>query len=137
MDKPYFVIDNNVLVSKLLLPNSVSAHAVQLAIENGILLISEETLAELAEVLSREKFDKYISTDDRKTFINKLQIISRKAEIIERITACRDAKDDKFLELAINGNAKFIITGDRDLLVLNIFKGIEIITSQDFIARLT
>lgn len=137
MDKPYFVIDNNVLVSKLLLPNSVSAHAVQLAIENGILLISEETLAELTEVLSRKKLDKYVSTDDRKTFINKLQVISRKVEIIETIMACRDAKDDKFLELAINGNAKFIITGDRDLLVLNIFKGIEIITSQDFIARLT
>jgi uncharacterized protein len=137
MNKPYFVIDNNVLVSKLLLPNSVSAHAVQLAIENGILLISEETLAELAEVLSRKKFDKYVSTDDRKTFINKLQVISQKVEIIERIMACRDAKDDKFLELAINGNAKFIITGDRDLLVLNIFKGIEVITSQDFITRLS
>jgi uncharacterized protein len=137
MNKPYFVIDNNVLVSKLLLPNSVSAHAVQLAIENGILLISEETLAELAEVLSRKKFDKYVSTDDRKTFINKLQVISQKVEIIERIMACRDAKDDKFLELAINGNAKFIITGDRDLLVLNIFKGIEVMTSQDFITRLS
>ena len=137
MDKPYFVIDNNVLVSKLLLPNSVSAHAVQLAVENGILLISEETLAELADVLSRKKFDKYVSTDDRKTFINKLEVISRKVEIIERIIACRDAKDDKFLELAINGNAKVIITGDRDLLVLNIFKGIEIITSQDFITRLS
>jgi uncharacterized protein len=137
MNKPYFVIDNNVLVSKLLLPNSVSAHAVQLAIENGILLISEETLAELAEVLSRKKFDKYVSTDDRKTFINKLQVISQKVEIIEKIMACRDAKDDKFLELAINGNAKFIITGDRDLLVLNIFKGIEVITSQDFITRLS
>jgi predicted nucleic acid-binding protein len=39
-------------------------------------------------------------------------------EIKETISACRDRKDDKFLEVAFNGKADYLITGDRDLLVL-------------------
>jgi len=52
--------------------------------------------------------------------------------IVERITACRDPTDDKFLELAVNGRADMIVTGDLDLLVLHPFRGIPIITSVAF-----
>ncbi len=45
-------------------------------------------------------------------------------EIIHTIRACRDARDDKFLELAVNGEASLIITGDADLLELDPFQGI-------------
>jgi putative PIN family toxin of toxin-antitoxin system len=48
--------------------------------------------------------------------------------ITERIAACRDPKDDKFLELAVNGHADLIVSGDADLLALNPFRGIPIIT---------
>jgi len=48
-------------------------------------------------------------------------------KITERIAACRDPKDDKFLELAVNGHA------DSDLLALNPFLGIPIITPADFV----
>ena len=60
------------------------------------------------------------------------------AEIIivfEEIDICRDPKDNKFLEVAVNGKADFIITGDKDLLVLNPFQGIEIITVNEFLSR--
>jgi putative PIN family toxin of toxin-antitoxin system len=126
MTKPYFVIDNNILISRLLLPNSIPAQAVRLASEKGILLISEETLQELTTVFERRKFDKYVSVDERKEFIRKLEIIAQKIEIIKNIKVCRDRKDDKFIELAINGKAGVIITGDEDLLVLNNFERIEI-----------
>lgn len=53
--------------------------------------------------------------------------------IHRQINACRDEKDNKFLELAINGNADFIITGDNDLLVLNPFENIAIIKPDVFI----
>jgi uncharacterized protein len=53
--------------------------------------------------------------------------------IAERIVACRDPTDDKFLELAINGQADAIVTGDLDLLVLNPFQGIPIIDPVAFI----
>ena len=66
MTKPYFVIDNNILISRLLLPNSIPAQAVRLASEKGILLISDETLQELTTVFERRKFDKYVSVEERK-----------------------------------------------------------------------
>lgn len=48
--------------------------------------------------------------------------------IIERIGACRDPTDDKFLELAVNGHADFVVSGDADLLVLSPFRAIPIIS---------
>ncbi len=51
----------------------------------------------------------------------------------ERVTACRDPTDDKFLELAVNGRADLIISGDADLLVLNPFRGIAIMTPAAFV----
>ncbi|MDB9482837.1 putative toxin-antitoxin system toxin component, PIN family [Dolichospermum circinale CS-537/05] len=46
---------------------------------------------------------------------------------------CRDPKDDKFLEVAINGNVTHIITGDKDLLELHSFQGVDIITATQFL----
>jgi uncharacterized protein len=55
--------------------------------------------------------------------------------ITESVTECRDPKDDKFLELAVNGAADVIISGDLDLLTLGSFRGIPIITVADFCRR--
>ena len=48
--------------------------------------------------------------------------------------ACRDPKDNKFLELAVAGSAGYLISGDEDLLVLNPFRGIRIVTPAEFTA---
>ena len=52
--------------------------------------------------------------------------------ITERIAACRDATDDKFLELAVSGKADLIVSGDADLLVLNPFRDIPIVAPATF-----
>jgi predicted nucleic acid-binding protein len=52
--------------------------------------------------------------------------------IVERVAACRDPTDDEFLELAVNGRADLVVTGDLDLLVLNPFRGTPIITAIAF-----
>ena len=85
----------------------------------------------LADVLGRPKFDKYVSLDDRKTFIRKLMAITQMVEVIRQVQACRDPKDDKYLDVAINGQADCILTGDRDLLVLTPFMGIEILSPSE------
>jgi uncharacterized protein len=54
-------------------------------------------------------------------------------EIIESVAECRDSKDDKFLELAINGKAQYIVSGDGDLLVLHPFRTVNIITVEEFL----
>ena len=58
---------------------------------------------------------------------------TRLVEIAESIRACRDPKDDQVLELAVCGRADWIITGDADLLTLDPFRGIGIVTPTDFL----
>ena len=130
--KPRIVLDTNVLVSRLLLPNSLPARAVRLTVEEGDILTSRAILNELADVLGRPKFDKYVSLDDRKTFIRKLMAIAQMVEVIRQVQACRDPKADKYLDVAINGQ-DCILTGDRDLLVLTPFMGIEILSPAELI----
>jgi putative PIN family toxin of toxin-antitoxin system len=99
--------------------------------------MSEETLSELVEVLSRKKFDKYLTTHDRQHFIRLLGSIVRMVPITHRITACRDPKDDKFLHVALNGGAKLILTGDDDLLMLHPFHGVSITSPAAFLTAVT
>ena len=127
--RPRIVVDNNAWIRRLLLPASTPARAVRKAMGTGQLLISQAILEDLAEVLSRPKFDRYVSIEDRQQFIRMLGRVSETVPITYTIRACRDARDDKFLELAVNGNAELILTGDRDLLVLNPFQGIQILSS--------
>ena len=129
-----FVIHTNTLVSRMLMPDSIPAKAVSYAVRNGKILVSEDTLGEISEVLSRRKFDPYVLIEDRQEFIRYLARICETVEIVRRIEACRDPKDNKFLELAINGNAEMIITGDNDLLVLNPFENIKIVRPSEVVS---
>lgn len=129
------VVDTNALISRLLLPRSIPAKAVREAIDVGQVLISEATLAELADVLARPKFASYVSIQDRQQFIRLLGRIAEMVPITHTIRACRDPKDDKFLEVAVNGAATVIITGDNDLLALNPFRKIAIITPAQYLLR--
>jgi putative PIN family toxin of toxin-antitoxin system len=88
------------------------------ALSEGIPLMSEATLAELAEVLSRPKFDRYASIQERQQFLRLLGGLARVVPIQHRIQVCRDPKDDMLLHVALNGEARYLITGDQDLLVL-------------------
>lgn len=127
------VIDTNVLVSFLLFPNSVPGQAVTKALTEGTVLRSDKTLGELAQVLDRKKFDSYLGKDERTVFLQRFIQESVYIKPSSPITVSRDAKDNKFLELAVSGEAKSIVTGDRDLLILNPFRRIEIITPAHFI----
>lgn len=130
-----FVVDTNVLISALLFNNSVPFRAIELAEKQGIILYSEATLNELEQVLNRKKFNKYLSLEDRQVFLLKFISASELVSITEKIAVCRDEKDNKFLELAVSGNANVIVTGDLDLLVLNPFQSVGIITPDIFIDR--
>lgn len=128
-----FVFDTNVLVSALLLKHSVSRLALNIALANGQLLISSVAIDELNSVLKRPKFGKYVTEKERKQFISTLVRDAYLVTITRQITICRDPKDDKFLELAVDGNANCLITGDKDLLILNPFQGIPIVKPDAFL----
>lgn len=127
------VFDTNIIISALLFDGSKPSKAFDIGINQGALLFSLPTLAELEEVLWRNKFDRYISHEERKRFLTSLILHSTPIETNETISECRDPKDNKFLELAVCGKADFIISGDEDLLVLNPFRNIQIITPDSFL----
>ncbi|WP_295674158.1 putative toxin-antitoxin system toxin component, PIN family [uncultured Mucilaginibacter sp.] len=128
-----FVFDTNSLISANLSPDSVNRKAYERAQEIGITVHSESTFLEFSEVLTRPKFDKYISNQKRQQEISAFERKSQLIKISSKISICRDPKDNKFLELAIDSGAACIITGDKDLLVLNPFEGIPILTAADFL----
>jgi putative PIN family toxin of toxin-antitoxin system len=130
----FFVFDTNSLISAALISSSVNAQALDAALNKGRLVISEPALQEFAEVIFRKKFDKYFF-DDAESF-EAIDKIERNAIIFspkEIITACRDPKDDKFLELAVAADASCIITGDKELHILDPFRNISILTAADFL----
>ncbi|MCK8516984.1 putative toxin-antitoxin system toxin component, PIN family [Methylonatrum kenyense] len=132
-DRLRWVLDTNVLISRLLAPGGAAAEAADRALSSGILLVSEATLNELITVLDRPKFSPYISVADRREFIRLLGGVSRFVEVLRPVRACRDPDDDKFLDVALAGEAQAIITGDKDLLALDPFHGIRIVTPIAFL----
>ncbi len=130
---PRFVVDTNTLVSAALMEDSTPDRAVRRALRTGTLLSSPDTIDEATNVLSRETFDEYASWKRRRELLEALADQSVVVEPIISIEACRDSDDDKFLELAVEGEADLIISGDRDLLVLHPFKGISILPPADFL----
>ena len=133
--RPRIVIDNNALVSRLLLPSSVPARAVRKAVETAQILVTDATLMELAEVLSRPKFDPYVSVGERQEFLRLLTRVGEMVVVTLKVKVCRDPKDDAVLEAAVNGRANLIVTGDKDLLTLHEFHRIPVLSPSAYLRR--
>ncbi|MBE8989216.1 putative toxin-antitoxin system toxin component, PIN family [Nostoc sp. LEGE 12450] len=130
-----FVFDTNVLISAFLFSQSKPRQALDQATVIGVIVLSSSVLSELEEVLYRPKFDRYLTKERRQEFLEDLTENAQFIDVTEQINECRDPKDNKYLELALSGQAECIVTGDDDLLVLNPWRGIEILTVQEFLAK--
>ena len=128
-----FVFDTNVIISALLFNDSIPGRAFIRALKHGRILVSGTLLGELNRVLGRDRFDRYVTREERDEFLGSLIRESDLIEITETVQVCRDPKDDQILELAVNGNATYIVTGDADLLALNPFRDVEIVTPAEFL----
>ena len=126
------VVDTNILVSAALKETSLPSMALRQVAQHCILLKSAATEAQFFEVIVRPYLARFIRPVTRDG-IARLMASAELVAITERVTACRDPTDDKFLELAINGRADLILTGDKDLLVLNVFRGIPIMAPASFV----
>ena len=131
------VIDTNVWVSRLLLAGSASAHAVDEALERFDVMVSEPLVEELADVLSREKFDRYVSIQDREEFLRRILQIATTAPVLSEVDDCRDPDDNRLLALALDSESGYILTGDRDLLLLNPWRGVRIVSPREFLDTVT
>jgi putative PIN family toxin of toxin-antitoxin system len=125
------VVDTNVFVSAALKESSWPGETIRWIWKFDGLLKTAVTEWEVLEVLRRPRIAPKIAP----FFLDHVRLAFAAAELVtidERVTACRDPGDDKFLELAVNGRADVIISGDDDLLVLDAFRGIPIITPAAF-----
>jgi len=134
------VIDTGVLVSGLIKHAGTTGEVLG-SLRDGCftIIFSTNILMEIIEVLGRSSFrSKYhILPDDINALIDLIRLRGELVAIKEQVTACRDPKDNKFLEAAIAGQADAIVSGDADLLDLIAFKGIPILRPAEFLTRLS
>ncbi len=130
------VVDTNILISGVIKPSG-DVGRVLLLLRDGryTVLYAQSLLTELVDVLNRPRMrHKYRLTDeDIETVVALILLRGQAVHPQRRIAVCRDPKDNKFLEVAVAGNADAIVSGDRDLLSLNPFEDIPIISPQEFL----
>ena len=131
--KPRIVFDTNSLISAAILPNSVSRKAFICALKHYKLIVSEDTWQEFAGKIEKPSLDHYFpSQESRQDF---LLFVSRATEhivVTSTVTDCADPDDNMFLELALDGNASIIVSGDEDLRKLNGWKNIRVLSTGEF-----
>jgi putative PIN family toxin of toxin-antitoxin system len=122
------ILDSNIIVSRMIFPRGVAAVVFDLAYESCVLLTSEAIMTELRQVAGRAKFDRYLNLSQRHEFVERYSEIARWIVPDATVQDCRGAKDNRFLELALSGRADVIVSGDEDLLALNPWRGVSIVT---------
>jgi putative PIN family toxin of toxin-antitoxin system len=128
------VIGTNVLISATLDGDSIPARAREHAVRFAQLVATEQTFAELVGKLLVPKFDRYVSRATREIVLERLVPIIEIVPVIQTVSACRDPRDNMFLEAAVNGRADVVISGDKDLLALHPFAGIQILTPANYLS---
>lgn len=130
------VIDTNTLISAAIKPNSVPALALLKAKYEHIVCVSKATMQELQTVIYRSKFDRFFAanTNERASFLEVFSQAVVVVDVTHTVTACRDPKDNMFLELALSAKADYLVSGDkRDLLSMHPYNGVAILSAAAFL----
>ena len=132
MSKNKIIIDTNLIVSRLLTPSSSTAQIVKKILYKSIILASQATINELREILERLCKKGLIRKESTNRFIDAYVDLIEFIPIKTNFELCRDVNDNKFLDLAYNGKADYLLTGDKDLLVINKFHNTIITTAKNY-----
>ena len=132
------MLDSNLVVSAFLNPEGMALTALQLAVEHFDVAASRATLAEFADVVKRDKFDRYCAKADR---ITRLEAYAQTVLVFEvqlEVSDCKDSKDNKFLALCTTAGAKVLVTGDKkDLLVMHPYQDTAVLGLRAFVDGFT
>lgn len=132
---PNVVFDASSMVGALLKANSIPERALLLARSNDMIWLSPSVESEIREVFARPKFRKYLSGDRAERILDLLLVAAQSTVPIEAVSDCRDPRDNKYLELALAAGADTIVSSDDDLLVLDPWRGIRIISPAEYVKR--
>ena len=128
------VLDSNIYVAALTLPGGRADIALGAAV-NGryVALLSEPILGETLGVLGRKL------SRDKEELARAALFLSELAEPVSprnRLSILEDEPDNRVLECATEGGAELIVTGDKAMLRLGRFQGVEILSLRTFLSRL-
>ena len=135
MKSKRIILDTNPWISFLITKNYTYLENL-IRSQKVVLIFSEELLEEFLEVTRRQKFLKYFSKRDTEKLLNTFDKFAELVEITSKLKICRDEKDNFLLDLAVDGNVDYLITGDKDLLILDRIKKTQILTYQEFLEKI-
>ena len=127
------VFDASSIVGALLKPDSVPERALLLARARDVICLSDAVEAEIREVLGRPRFARYLSQGRGERVMDLVASAAARFAPSVAVQDCRDAKDNKYLELALAAGATTIVSSDGDLLVLDPWRGIRVVTPAQFL----
>lgn len=133
----YIVIDTNVLISAGLLPQSTTAQALAVAVTHFVIAQNQDTWHELETRIARPKFDRYFGEFGRLRHLIKIAQSVEFFEVTAQASVSRDKSDDKFLALAIDAGARWVISGDPDLKDVQVYKGVKVLSPTEFLDRMS
>lgn len=128
------VFDASSLVGAAIRRDGVPERALHHALRTDTLALSQPVLDELIEVLHRPRLARFLDPALRAEVLGQLYALGMTFTPAARVTDCRDAKDNKYLELALAAGAATIVSSDDDLLVLHPWRGVRILRPADYLA---
>jgi len=132
---PNVVFDTSSIIGALLKKDSVTERALLLARTHDTICLSSVVEAEIRAVSARPKFSRYLTAGRLDLILDLLKAAAVTVEPSLPVSDCRDPKDNKYLELALAAGATTIVSSDDDLLVLDPWRGIRIVTPLDYVQR--
>ncbi len=130
------VLDTNMVVSTLIAKRGEPAKLFKLIISEEVEnYTTTEIIKEISEVLSREEITKRTLKEERRFILEQYLIHSKLTEPKVKHTVVEHSSDNKFIDAAVEAKAKFIISGDKHLLVIKEFKGIKITTAKEYLGN--
>ena len=124
------VIDTNILVSAVFFggfPGRIVKAVTEGKLDTFVSNLISEEYREIVEGFKEKNSGKF----NENLFENFLKT-AKSVKPRKKIQICRDPDDDKFIECAVCAKALYIVSGDKDLLVLERYGDVEIITAKDF-----
>ncbi|MEO5336020.1 MAG: putative toxin-antitoxin system toxin component, PIN family [Magnetospirillum sp. WYHS-4] len=131
--RPRLVIDTNVWIGLIVWPSPRLAAVLDLAVREFEMIASEATFRELSETLTGTRFGEFLSLRERQLSLEMIAKHLTFLSVTATVTDCRDPRDNKFLDLAVDRRAQAIVTGDGDLLALHPWRGIAILPPRQFV----
>ena len=128
------IIDTNLWISFLITKDFTKLDEIIFS-RHGILVFSQELLNEFLEVARRPKFRRFFSASNIEEILETIEEYAEFVKVYSKIEVCKDQKDNFLLSLSVDGNADFLLTGDKDLLILTKLGKTAIVTISDFLGE--